>query len=166
MLHFNFDSFFLKIFSTWHPGSRAWLRLKQFFFSLAFFFFLYFYLFFLFVVYCISLLWPSFPDFTFLGQWWSGSECELYIDPSDLPYISNEHALVIMNHKYDIDWLMGWIIIERFGMLGVRTRSVQLGTCAHHLLECFGYLLLETFLFLSISFPSFWFFYFLCYFYF
>lgn len=56
--------------------------------------------------------------FTFLGQWWSGSECELYIDPSDLPYISNEHALVIMNHKYDIDWLMGWIIIERFGMLG------------------------------------------------
>lgn len=51
MLHFNFDSFFLKIFSTWHPGSRAWLRLKQFFFSLAFFFFFVFL--FIFLVCCL-----------------------------------------------------------------------------------------------------------------
>ncbi|CAI9718224.1 1-acyl-sn-glycerol-3-phosphate acyltransferase delta isoform X1 [Octopus vulgaris] len=57
-------------------------------------------------------------QFTFLGQWWSGTECVLYIEPSDLQYIGKEHALVIMNHKYDIDWLMGWILTERFGMLG------------------------------------------------
>ena len=33
--------------------------------------------------------------------------------------IGKEHTIVIMNHKYDIDWLMAWILAERFGMLGV-----------------------------------------------
>jgi len=36
----------------------------------------------------------------------------------DLSVIGKEHAIVIMNHKYDIDWLMGWIMAERHGVLG------------------------------------------------
>ncbi|XP_064613139.1 1-acyl-sn-glycerol-3-phosphate acyltransferase gamma-like [Liolophura sinensis] len=57
-------------------------------------------------------------QFTFLAQWWSGSDCELIISPEDEKYVGKEHALIIMNHKYDIDWLMGWIIAERYAMLG------------------------------------------------
>jgi len=59
-------------------------------------------------------------EFTFLGQWWSGSDCTLHMDhPEDVKYIGQEHAIVMMNHKYDIDWMMGWILSERLSMLGV-----------------------------------------------
>ena len=36
----------------------------------------------------------------------------------DFKYIGKEHTIVIMNHKYDIDWLMAWILAERLNMLG------------------------------------------------
>ena len=58
-------------------------------------------------------------EFTFLAQWWSGSQVLLYINKEDLPHIGKEHSLVVMNHKYDIDWLMAWVLSERFQMLGV-----------------------------------------------
>ncbi|KAL5229821.1 hypothetical protein ABZP36_028597 [Zizania latifolia] len=32
--------------------------------------------------------------------------------------IGNEHALVISNHRSDIDWLIGWILAQRLGCLG------------------------------------------------
>ncbi|CAF1646271.1 unnamed protein product [Adineta ricciae] len=56
-------------------------------------------------------------QFTFFAQWWSGSNCVLYINPSDLEKVRNEHAIVIMNHKYDIDWLAGWVICQRLGIM-------------------------------------------------
>ena len=40
----------------------------------------------------------------------------------DLSKIGKEHAIVVMNHKYDIDWLMGWIMADRHGVLGVNLR--------------------------------------------
>ena len=40
---------------------------------------------------------------------------------SDLAMIGKEHVITLMNHKYDIDWLMAWILAERFQMLGVTT---------------------------------------------
>ena len=56
-----------------------------------------------------------------MGQWWSGSNCTVHLeDPEDLKMIGREHSIVMMNHKYDIDWLMGWILSERLAMLGVR----------------------------------------------
>ena len=76
---------------------------------------------------CVNILfifWQCiwlFSEFTVLGQWWSGSDCVIYLDkPEDYDKIGKEHSIVIMNHKYDIDWLMAWIISERLGMLGVR----------------------------------------------
>ena len=41
------------------------------------------------------------------------------MDDEDQKLVGKEHVLVMMNHKYDIDWLMAWILAERFGMLGV-----------------------------------------------
>lgn len=29
---------------------------------------------------------------------------DIYMDPEDFKLIAKEHAIVIMNHKYDIDW--------------------------------------------------------------
>ncbi|CAF1528436.1 unnamed protein product [Rotaria magnacalcarata] len=56
-------------------------------------------------------------QFTFFAQWWSQSNCVLYINPEDLEKVRHEHAIVIMNHKYDIDWLAGWIICQRLGII-------------------------------------------------
>ena len=36
-----------------------------------------------------------------------------------MKYTGKEHVIVLMNHKYDIDWLMSWILAERLQMLGV-----------------------------------------------
>lgn len=41
---------------------------------------------------------------TSMASYWSGSECEVYMDPEDFKKISDEHCICIMNHKYDIDW--------------------------------------------------------------
>ena len=34
-------------------------------------------------------------------------------------YANTEHALVIMNHHGDLDWMIGWVFINRCGLLGV-----------------------------------------------
>jgi len=41
----------------------------------------------------------------------------------DLAMIGKEHVITLMNHKYDIDWLMAWILAERLQMLGVTTTT-------------------------------------------
>jgi len=34
-------------------------------------------------------------------------------------YANTENALCILNHRGDLDWMLGWVFIERAGMLGV-----------------------------------------------
>lgn len=58
-------------------------------------------------------------QFAFLGQWWSGSDCKLIIEnPDDFKYLGQERAIVVMNHKYEIDWILTWILSERLAVLG------------------------------------------------
>jgi len=67
----------------------------------------------------ICLAWFHWSQLTVLAEWWSGTDCQLVVEEGeDLSVIGKEHAIIIMNHKYDIDWLMGWIIAERHGVLG------------------------------------------------
>lgn len=67
----------------------------------------------------IWLAWFHWSQLTVLAEWWSGTDCQLVVEEGeDLSKIGQEHAIVIMNHKYDIDWLMGWIMANRFGVLG------------------------------------------------
>ena len=33
--------------------------------------------------------------------------------------MNTEHALVVLNHRGDLDWMIGWVLIDRMGMLGV-----------------------------------------------
>ncbi|CAA7048478.1 unnamed protein product [Microthlaspi erraticum] len=42
----------------------------------------------------------------------------LYADAETLEKIGKEHALVICNHRSDIDWLIGWVMAQRVGVLG------------------------------------------------
>ena len=34
-------------------------------------------------------------------------------------FANTEHGLCVMNHRGDLDWMIGWCIIDRFRMLGV-----------------------------------------------
>uniref|UniRef100_A0A2C9JL80 Phospholipid/glycerol acyltransferase domain-containing protein n=1 Tax=Biomphalaria glabrata TaxID=6526 RepID=A0A2C9JL80_BIOGL len=66
----------------------------------------------------VHLAYAHWSQFTFLGQWWAGCKVILYASDEDVKYIGKEHILTIMNHKFDIDWLMAWILAERLQMLG------------------------------------------------
>jgi len=70
-------------------------------------------------------------EITFLCHWWSGSDCTVRLEKeSDLAMIGKEHIIALMNHKYDIDWLMAWILAERLQMLGVTTDSRLCNLCS------------------------------------
>lgn len=36
----------------------------------------------------------------------------------DLAFAGTEHALLVMNHAYETDWLFGWLFTEKIGVLG------------------------------------------------
>ncbi|XP_011075205.1 1-acyl-sn-glycerol-3-phosphate acyltransferase 2 [Sesamum indicum] len=62
-----------------------------------------------------GLLWLG---LVWLIDWWAGVKIELYTDSETFKLMGKEHALVICNHKSDIDWLVGWVLAERSGCLG------------------------------------------------
>ncbi len=53
-----------------------------------------------------------------IGEWWSGSRSIVYISKEDLEKCGSEHALLIMNHTYETDWLFGWFFTDKIGVLG------------------------------------------------
>jgi lysophosphatidic acid acyltransferase/lysophosphatidylinositol acyltransferase len=63
------------------------------------------------------LAWTFWCIFTFCGQIWSGSTVDVYGSLADYEMVTKEHFIGIMNHKYDVDWLMGWIVCQRMGIL-------------------------------------------------
>nr|XP_035153002.1 1-acyl-sn-glycerol-3-phosphate acyltransferase delta isoform X1 [Callithrix jacchus] len=62
--------------------------------------------------YCIS------SQLVMLLEWWSGTECTIFTDPRAYPKYGKENAIVVLNHKFEIDFLCGWSLSERFGLLG------------------------------------------------
>lgn len=55
----------------------------------------------------------------FIADWWSNSKLYIYCDEDvRKKYLGNEHALLLMNHTYDVDWLIGWMLCEKVGVLG------------------------------------------------
>ncbi|XP_060229636.1 1-acyl-sn-glycerol-3-phosphate acyltransferase delta isoform X1 [Meriones unguiculatus] len=62
--------------------------------------------------YCIS------SQLVMLLEWWSGTECTIYTDPKASPHYGKENAIVVLNHKFEIDFLCGWSLAERLGILG------------------------------------------------
>ncbi|KAL3529862.1 hypothetical protein ACH5RR_009184 [Cinchona calisaya] len=62
-----------------------------------------------------ELLWL---EIVWLFDWWANIKIELYTDTETFELLGKEHALLICNHRSDIDWLVGWVIAQRFGCLG------------------------------------------------
>lgn len=54
-----------------------------------------------------------------LLEWWSGTECTLFSDEATVKTFGKEHVIIILNHNFEIDFLCGWTMTERFGVLGV-----------------------------------------------
>lgn len=42
----------------------------------------------------------------------------MHADQETYQLMGKEHALIISNHRRDIDWLIGWILAQRSGCLG------------------------------------------------
>jgi lysophosphatidic acid acyltransferase/lysophosphatidylinositol acyltransferase len=62
-----------------------------------------------------------------MAEWWSGTDIIIYIDKKDFDkYYGNEHGYLVMNHSYEIDWLIGWIFCERIRMLGVSSKAYNI----------------------------------------
>lgn len=60
------------------------------------------------------------PELVFMAEWWAGSDLILYIDKEDFDkYFGNEHGYLLMNHSYETDWLIGWLLCDRVRLLGV-----------------------------------------------
>ncbi|CAN0909977.1 1-acyl-sn-glycerol-3-phosphate acyltransferase 2 [Linum grandiflorum] len=62
-----------------------------------------------------ELLWL---ELVWIVDWWAGVKIELYTDSETLRQMGKEHALVLCNHRSDIDWLVGWVLAQRSGCLG------------------------------------------------
>lgn len=57
-------------------------------------------------------------NLTCLAQWWAGSDFHLFCTDETKAALGHEHAISVMNHHYDIDWLFGWVFCQRTGLLG------------------------------------------------
>ncbi|XP_022634849.1 1-acyl-sn-glycerol-3-phosphate acyltransferase 2 isoform X1 [Vigna radiata var. radiata] len=72
-----------------------------------------------------ELLWL---ELIWLIDWWAGvkfswmkktmNEVQIFTDHETFRLMGKEHALVISNHRSDIDWLVGWVSAQRSGCLG------------------------------------------------
>ena len=53
-------------------------------------------------------------------QRWANYDIRLFAKEALVhTYANKEHALCVLNHHGDLDWMIGWCLIERIGMLGV-----------------------------------------------
>ncbi|XP_043693108.1 1-acyl-sn-glycerol-3-phosphate acyltransferase 2-like isoform X2 [Telopea speciosissima] len=62
-----------------------------------------------------ELLWL---ELVWLIDWWAGVKVQLFTDTETFRLMGKEHALLISNHRSDIDWLVGWVLAQRSGCLG------------------------------------------------
>ncbi|KAL7151851.1 hypothetical protein ABFS83_04G058100 [Erythranthe nasuta] len=63
----------------------------------------------------IELLWL---ELIWLFDWWANIKVEIFADEETFAMLGKEPALLICNHRSDIDWLVGWVLAQRAGCLG------------------------------------------------
>ncbi|XVF79517.1 hypothetical protein PTKIN_Ptkin14bG0229400 [Pterospermum kingtungense] len=62
-----------------------------------------------------ELLWL---ELVWLVDWWAGVKIKVFTDHESFSLMGKEHALVVANHRSDIDWVVGWVLAQRYGCLG------------------------------------------------
>lgn len=68
------------------------------------------------LLYYISWTWLA--QCVFVIDFWSNSQLILYCKKEDYEYFGKEHNFTLINHSYEIDWLVGWLLIDKFHGLG------------------------------------------------
>lgn len=68
---------------------------------------------------CQFFFLSEYTELVMLLEWWSDTECTLYTDQATVDKFGKEHVIIILNHNFEIDFLCGWTICERYGVLGV-----------------------------------------------
>uniref|UniRef100_A0A3Q3G6E7 1-acylglycerol-3-phosphate O-acyltransferase 3 n=1 Tax=Kryptolebias marmoratus TaxID=37003 RepID=A0A3Q3G6E7_KRYMA len=87
-----------------------------------------------FIQLCTCILWPInkqlyrrincrlsyslWSQLVMMLEWWSGTECTLYTDQATVDKFGKEHVIIILNHNFEVDFLCGWTMCERYGILG------------------------------------------------
>lgn len=115
-------------------GLVAWLKTQFVIHLLLGFVFVVSGLFINFIQLCTLLLWPInkqlyrklncrlayslWSQLVMLLEFWSGTECTLFSDQATVDKFGKEHAIIILNHNFELDFLCGWTICERYGVLG------------------------------------------------
>ncbi|GAQ81377.1 lysophosphatidyl acyltransferase 2 [Klebsormidium nitens] len=64
--------------------------------------------------YLSLLLWAQ---VVFIADWWGGMKPKLFVEPETLDKMGKEAAIVVCNHRSDVDWLVGWGMANRVGCL-------------------------------------------------
>lgn len=55
-----------------------------------------------------------------MTQWWAKTKMSVYIKKDEYDrYYGKEHGYLLMNHRFEIDWLMGWHFCDVIKVLGV-----------------------------------------------
>jgi len=63
------------------------------------------------------LNWTINSQLMVLGTHYSGSELNMYADPEVAKDLGNYHAIFLMNHHYEVDWLFSWVVADCYGCL-------------------------------------------------
>nr|GMC82031.1 1-acyl-sn-glycerol-3-phosphate acyltransferase 2 [Ipomoea batatas] len=81
-----------------------------------------------------ELLWL---ELVWLIDWWAGVKVQLYTDPETFKLMGKEHALLISNHRSDIDWVVGWVLAQvRFISVALLVHKSVLFICCLGLSMC------------------------------
>ncbi|XP_051154697.1 1-acyl-sn-glycerol-3-phosphate acyltransferase gamma-like [Leptopilina boulardi] len=65
------------------------------------------------------LCYSFYSQLVFMTAWWSDTIPIIYADKEEYEkYLGKEHGYCIMNHTYEIDWLVGWVFTEPINILG------------------------------------------------
>ncbi|KAF8095783.1 hypothetical protein N665_0322s0004 [Sinapis alba] len=54
-------------------------------------------------------------ELVWIVDWWAGVKILVFADNETFNRMGKEHALVVCNHRSDIDWLVGWILAQVIG---------------------------------------------------
>ena len=56
---------------------------------------------------------------TSIANYWGDMEFVLYCKDEDFKAIGKENSFIVINHKYELDWLVCWVMCQRANLLGV-----------------------------------------------
>ncbi|CAF1125779.1 unnamed protein product [Rotaria sordida] len=57
-------------------------------------------------------------ELTFLYLWWSNSDLKIYADSKNIEHLRQEYAICLLNHRYEIDWLITLVYANKLCLLG------------------------------------------------